>query len=118
MVILYGQSIFKENMFLLLNKSISINESLQINHQDIWQLFKKMSLVGLDLPAILLVAFHWLFLKIVVQAIFDGAFVPWDVQGQNKTGVKSDGAVTRILDVELVTDDATENVTDYTVFDV
>ena len=81
MVILYSKCFLKINMFLLLNKSISINKSLQINHQHIWQLFKKMSLVGFNHSAILLVALHWFIFEVVVQAFFDSALIIWDVQG-------------------------------------
>ena len=79
MVILNSKGLLKINMLLLLNKPISINKSLEIYHENIWQLFEKMSLVCFDGSAVLLVAFDVDVLEVVVETFFDGTLVVWDV---------------------------------------
>lgn len=73
------QDVIEVNVLFLLYESVGVHESLQIDHQYIRQLFKGVDLLGSYRSAVYLVALDFVLLEVIVQAIFDGAFVVGNV---------------------------------------
>jgi hypothetical protein len=66
-------------MFLLLYKSVGVNKSFEVYHQNVWQLLEQVALMSFNSAAVLLVPFHVHIVEVVVKTLLDGAFVIWYV---------------------------------------
>ena len=85
--VLDRQSIIKVDMLLLLDKSVLVNEPLSGYHQDVGQFLKLHRLSCPNVFSFDLVTFNFLSLKMVVEAVFDGALVPRDIDIKDETRV-------------------------------
>ena len=105
-------------MFFLLDKSICINKSFQIDYQNVGELFKKLILGCSYSFAIELVAFDVIWGKEVVNAFFDGALIVDNINWEDEAWIKSYWMISASLNVEFCSEDSTEYVSDYTLVDV
>ena len=77
-----------------------------------------MSLVSFDGPTILLVPLDVDFLEVVVETLLNGALIVWDIKRKHKTWVKCDWRWPRPINIELISDDSSKDVSDDAVGDV
>jgi hypothetical protein len=77
-----------------------------------------VALVCFDSAAVLLVAFNINFLEVAIETLLNRALIKRNIQRKHETWIKSNGALTRPINIKLIPNNSSKNVSDYAILDI